>query len=89
MMEREAFLTKPKHQCHLSNEENEFMVPNQEKKGDYYENMCLSHCRMNFTSKENGRKKSFSHETKASMLFILMKRMSLQCLIMKIKEIIM
>ena len=42
MVEREAFLTKPKHQCHLSNEENEFMVPNQEKKGDYYENMCWS-----------------------------------------------
>ena len=40
LVEREAFLTKPKIQCH-SNEENEFMVLNNEKK-DCYVNLCLS-----------------------------------------------
>ena len=42
MVERKAFLAKPKHQCHYPNEENEIMVPNHEKKGDYHVNPCLS-----------------------------------------------
>ena len=42
MVEKEAFPMKPKHQCHYPNEENEFMVPNLEKKEDYYMNLCLS-----------------------------------------------
>ena len=42
---------------------------------------------MTFSSKK-GRKWNFSYETKASMSFILIKRMSLQCPIMKRKEII-
>ena len=42
MVERKAFLMKPKHQCHLPDDENEFMVPNREKKRDYYVNLCLS-----------------------------------------------
>ena len=36
---------------------------------------------------KNGRMKSFSYETKASMSFILMRRMSLWCPILKRKEI--
>ena len=32
MMEREAFLMQPKHQSHLPNKENEFLVPNHEEK---------------------------------------------------------
>ena len=31
------------HQCYLTNEENDFMMPNYEKRGDYYVNPCLSH----------------------------------------------
>ena len=42
MVEREVFLMKAKHKYHLSNEENVFMVPNHEKKGDCYVNLCLS-----------------------------------------------
>ena len=43
---------------------------------------------MNINSK-NGKKRSFSYETKASISFIPMRRMCLWCQIMKIKEIIM
>ena len=42
MAEREDFLMNPKHQCHLSQQGDAFIVPNHEKKGDYYENLCLS-----------------------------------------------
>ena len=35
------------------------MAPNNENKGDYYENPHLFHCRMNFTSKEKAGQKSF------------------------------
>ena len=42
MVESEAFFMKPKHQFIDPNEENAFMVPNHEKKGDYYVNSCLS-----------------------------------------------
>ena len=52
------------------------MVLNLEKKGDYYENLCLSFCQINFISTENGRKKNFSNETKPLMSFISMRRMS-------------
>ena len=41
-MESEAFLMKSKHQFIYPDEENKFMVPNHEKKGDYYVNLCLS-----------------------------------------------
>ena len=42
MVEREVFSMKPKHQYHLSQEKNVSMVPNNEKTGDYYVNLCLS-----------------------------------------------
>ena len=61
----------------IPNEENEFMVPNHERKGHYYENPHISHYRMNFASEENGRKTKFLNETKASISFILMRKMSL------------
>ena len=44
--------------------------------------------KMNINSKI-GRKRSFSYETKASIIFIPMRRISLWCPIMKKKEIIM
>ena len=43
--------------------------------------------KMNFNSK-NGRKKSFSYESKASISFIPMRRMNLWCPIIERKEII-
>ena len=41
MVEREVFPMKPKLQYHPY-EENAFMVPNHENKGDYYVNPYLS-----------------------------------------------
>ena len=41
MVERKAFHMKPKHQFIYLNKQNEFMVPNPEKKGDYCVNMYL------------------------------------------------
>ena len=49
MGEKNFFLMKSKHQFIYPNYRNEFMVPNHGKKGDYYDNTCLSHCRKNFT----------------------------------------
>ena len=51
------------------------------------QNSSLSNGKMNFISK-NGKKTSFSYETKASIAFIPMRRMHLWCLIRKRKEII-
>ena len=64
------------------------MVPNYEKKEiimwiDVYPNR-----KMNFNSK-NGRKRSFSYETKPSISFIPMRGMCFWCPIMKWKDIIM
>ena len=47
-MGSEDFLMKPKHQLIYPNEENEFLAPNHEKKGDYYVYLCLSQLTMNF-----------------------------------------
>ena len=41
MAERKVFVMKPMDQYHSPNEENVFMVPNHENKGDYYVNSCL------------------------------------------------
>ena len=38
----EVILMKPKYQFIYPIEKNEFMVPNNEKEGDYYMNPCLS-----------------------------------------------
>ena len=42
MVERDVFFMKPKLQYHLSQREECVCVPNHEKKGDYYVNLCLS-----------------------------------------------
>ena len=141
MMERKAFLQKPKHQCHLSQwgewvycakswkerrlicesvfvpidkqslilinggnksllKETKMLMPFIKmwgislwcpilKKKDI--TMWLHVCpnwQTNLNSK-NGWMKSFSYETKASMSFISMRRMSLWCPILKRKEITM
>ena len=39
---RKSFSMKPKHNIIYTKEENVFMVPNQENKGDYYMSPCLS-----------------------------------------------
>ena len=48
MIEKEIFLMILKHQYHLSNEENLFMVPDHDMKGDYYVNLCLSQLKDEF-----------------------------------------
>ena len=45
MVEKEAFLVKPKHQCHLSYWVEWVFGTNHEKKGDYYVNPSLSQLR--------------------------------------------
>ena len=40
MVERVGFLMKPKHHIIYPIEENVFMIPNHEKKRDYYVNQC-------------------------------------------------
>ena len=52
------------------------MVPNHEKKGDYFVNRVCRNQPMNINSK-NGGKRCFSNKTKASIPFIPMKRMNL------------
>ena len=67
---------------------NEFIVPNQENKLDYYVNPCLCQLANEFNTK-NDKRRSFSYETNSLMSVILMNRMSLWYLIMKRKEITM
>ena len=82
-----SFFYKTKHQFIYPNKEIEFMLPNHEKRGDYYVNPCYLKWKMNFNSK-NSKKKSFSYETKASISFTLMMRICLWCPIIKEKRIL-
>ena len=41
MVEREAFVMKPKHQLIYRRAENEFVEPNHEMRGDYHVNPSL------------------------------------------------
>ena len=52
MVGNEVFLIKPKHQFTYPFKENEFIVCNHEKKGDYYVNPYLTQLTMNFDSKK-------------------------------------
>ena len=63
-MEKKEFLAKPKHQYHVSQRENVFMVPNHKKNGYYYEYLSLCPLTYDFDSKETSGKKSFSCQTK-------------------------
>ena len=42
MVEKEVFFMKPSINIVYPNKENVFMMPNHEKKGDYYVNLYLS-----------------------------------------------
>ena len=64
------------------------MLPNNDKKEDYYVICVVSIDRWTLILK-NDRKRSFYYETNASMSFILMSRMNLWCPIMERKENIM
>ena len=70
----------------ITTRKNEFILPNQEKKGNYFVNSCLSHGKKNFNS-ENSRKRNCSYETKTLISFIPTRRMWLWCPILKRKEI--
>ena len=56
MMGSEVFLMKPKYQFIYPNKENEFVVHNHWKNGDYYVNPCYPNWKMNFNSKNGGKK---------------------------------
>ena len=64
MVERQAFLAKPKHQYRVSQRgEHDWSAKNKENV-DYQEYLSLPHFMLNFNYKENGKKKSFSCQTK-------------------------
>ena len=64
MVEEKAFLMKPKHQFIYPNEENEFMVPNHEKKRRLLcESMFIPIDRQALSLKDGGIR-SFSFEAK-------------------------
>ena len=89
MMEREAFLMKPKHQCHLSQRgEWVYGVQSLKEWRLLYESVFSLIDKWTSTLK-NGGKRSFFYETKESMSLIPISRMSLWCPIMKKKKIIM
>ena len=64
------------------------MMPNHERKGDYYVNPCLSQLKYELQLWK-GNKRSFSYDTKASISLIPMRRTCLWCLIVKWNEITM
>ena len=79
---------KPKHQYHLSQWGIICLwCPITKEKEIVMWSLVYPNWKTNFNSK-NGRKGSFSFETKASMSFILMRGMCLCCPIMKWKDII-
>ena len=65
------------------------MVPNHEKKEDYYVHPCLSQLIDELLLQKTGATKSFPCKIEVSMSSIPMRRVCLWCLIMKRKEIIM
>ena len=83
MMEGEAVLMKPKHQCHLSQyEEWDYGAQSWKQWRLLCESMFVPLDKWTITLKNDG-KRSFSFETKALISFILMRRISLWCAIMK------
>ena len=87
--EEKLFLWNQNINVSYPNEENKVMIPNHEKEGDYYVNLCSSQLTNELWFWKNGGKRSFSYEAKASMSFIPVGRIFLWCPIMKGKEIIM
>ena len=88
MVEIKVFLTKAKHQYHLSQWGIICLwCPITKEKEIVMWSLVYPNWKTNFNSK-NGRKGSFSHETKASISFIPMMRPYLWCPVMKRKEII-
>ena len=73
MVIREVFPMEPNINIANPKNENVFMMPNDEKKGDYYKNLCLSKS-MTYINSKNGRKRYFSYETKASISLIPTRR---------------
>ena len=89
MMEKEAFLMKPKHQCCLSRHREWAYGARSWKEGRLLcQSVFVTIDKWTLPLKKDG-KKTFSCETKASMLFIPMQRMSLWCPIMNKKPIAM
>ena len=69
MVERKAFLAKSKPQYHVSQQDERDWGANNKRNGDYLEYPSFSHFTMNVNYMESGGQKSFSCETKASILY--------------------
>ena len=88
MLERDFFLIKTKYQFIYHNKENMFIVPNHEKKRNYYVNRVYPNWKMNFDSKKWWETK-FLLWNQSINSFIPIRRICLWCPIIKRKEIIM
>ena len=88
IVQKEVFPMKPKHQYRLSQWGECIYGAQSWKEVRLLCESMFPNWKMNFNAK-NDRKWSFSYNTKASTSFITMRRMCLQCPMMKRKEIIM
>ena len=88
-MEREAFLMKSKHQCHLSQyRERVYGAQSWKEKRLLCESLFVLIDRWTLILKNCGNK-SFLNETKESMSYIPIMKMTLWCSITKKKEVAM
>ena len=83
IVERKAFLTKPKHQYHVSNKMNIIVVAITKRIEIVTSIQVCDVSWMNFDFEENGENKSFFSKTKPSKSCIPMKRTYLLCPITK------
>ena len=72
--EREAFLANPMHQYHGLNEEKMIVVPLTKRVEIIMSIQVCLISRLNINYEENGGKKTFSCESKASISYILMRK---------------
>ena len=78
IVEKKSFLANQKHQCHVSEWGAHDCSAHNKRNGDYCSIQACPIPWMNFDSKENGGNNSFSHNSKASISRILMRRTWLQ-----------
>ena len=76
MMEREPFLMKPKHQCHSSQWGEWVYGPQSWKEWRLLDESMFALIDKWILTLKNGGKRSFYYETKASMSFVTIRRMS-------------
>ena len=79
------FLSSQSMNVIYPNEENMFMVPNMKKKRLLHASIFVTIDKITFIAKNGGRK-TISHQAKASVSFIPIRRMYLWCPVMKKRD---